>query len=464
MKKALHLKIYILLFYVLVGCSGDKEENAQPTGTANGLNIPENSISKLETEADLDPLLNQIGNARYVLLGEASHGTSEFYTWRAAISKRLIQEKGFTIIAVEGDWPAAYQLNQYIRGNSAAGSAAEALRKFNRWPTWMWANQEIANLATWLRTHNQNISAAQQVGFYGLDVYSMWESVDAIMNEFTEADEATRQAARSAQACLAGHAEEQVYAQATLRGDGCRTALEQLLAAVQNRAAQLPAGHEGAFNAVQNAMAALSGENYYRNMVFSDTESWNVRDKHMASTINRLIEHQGANAKIIVWEHNTHVGDARFTDMAPSGMVNVGQLVREQHANLGVHIVGFGTYTGSVIAANNWGGAITSMSVPKSQAGSWEAILHEIAPPNKIINLKAWRNIPELTQNRGHRAIGVQYSPANEAGNYVPTNLPERYDSFIFIDQTKALQPLNVPATRQKAPDLNPGMQRSNNF
>ena len=464
MRKALHLNLLLILFYFLLGCSIEEVDKATPTGTTAGLNIPESSISKLENEADLQPLINQIGDARYVLLGEASHGTAEFYTWRAAISRRLIQEKGFNIIAVEGDWPAAFKLNKYIRGNLPAGSATEALQSFNRWPTWMWANQEIADLSTWLRTHNQNLTATEQVGFYGLDVYSMWESVDAIVNEFAEADEATRQAARSAQACLASYADEQVYAQATLKEDGCRTALTNLLTAVQNRAKELPANHEGAFNAVQNAMAALSGENYYRNMVTSDVDSWNVRDRHMAGTINRLMEHHGANAKIIVWEHNTHVGDARFTDMAGSGMVNVGQLVREQHAAEGVHIVGFGTYTGSVIASNNWGGAVTKMSVPKAQTGSWEAILHEITPLNKIIDLKPWRNNPKLTQNRGHRAIGVQYSSANEAGNYVPTNLPERYDSFIFIDQTQALHSLNVPATRQKAPDPNPGMSRSFNF
>jgi erythromycin esterase len=462
MRKSLLLKLCFIFFYILVGCSGDKDEGAAPAGSASGLEFPENSITKLETEKDLDPLLNQIGNARYVLLGEASHGTSEFYTWRAAISRRLIQEKGFNLIAVEGDWPSAYQLNRYIRGTLPAKSSTEVLQAFNRWPTWMWANQEIADLATWLRTNNQN--AAQQVGFYGLDLYSMWESVDAIAKDFAEADEATRQAVSTARACLAGYKDEQAYAQATQQGGGCRTQLTQLLTAVENRAKELPAGHEGAFNAVQNALVALNGENYYRNMVLSDAGSWNIRDRHMAETINRLIEHHGTNAKIIVWEHNTHVGDARYTDMAGSGMVNVGQMVREQHGGEGVHIVGFGSYSGSVIASANWGGAITTMSVPKAQPGSWEALLHDITPPNKIINLQEWRQNTELTQNRGHRAIGVQYNGANERGNYVSTNLPQRYDSFIFIDQTKALQPLNVPATRQKAPNPNPELLLSNNY
>ena len=455
MTKNLHLKVILILIYFLVGCSANNDEEVTPGSSVSGLNIPANSISKLENENDLDPLLNQIGDARYVLLGEASHGTAEFYTWRAAISKRLIQEKGFNLIAVEGDWPSAYELNRYIRGTRPAASANEVLHSFNRWPTWMWANQEIADFATWLRQYNQNAPAAQQAGFYGLDVYSMWESVDAIVNNFAEADEATRQAATSAQACLAGYTDEQAYAQATLRGGGCRTELSNLLTAIQSRANALPAGHEGAFNAVQNALVALNGENYYRQMVLSNVESWNVRDRHMTETINRLVAHQGPNAKIIVWEHNTHVGDARYTDMAGTGMVNVGQLVREQHAAEGVHIVGFGSYAGTVIAANNWGGAIRTMSVPKAPAGSWEAILHEINPANKIIDLREWRTNAGLTQIRGHRAIGVQYNPENERGNYVPTNLPQRYDSFLFIDQTKALQPLNVPATREKAPDFN---------
>ncbi|MDB5261044.1 MAG: protein-L-isoaspartate O-methyltransferase [Adhaeribacter sp.] len=464
MERYKRLRLFSIVFFVLLGCSPDKDNSVTPSGSALGLNLPANSITKLENEQDLDPLLKQIGNARYVLLGEASHGTAEFYTWRAAISRRLIQEKGFNLIAVEGDWPSAYKLNQYIRGTKNLGSPAAALQYFNRWPTWMWANQEIADLATWLRQYNQNIGASQQVGFYGLDLYSMWESVDAIANDFVEADEATRATARSARACLAGYADEQVYAQATLRGGGCRTELDNLLTAVQNRVKELPSGHEGAFNAEQNALVALNGENYYHNMVLSNVGSWNIRDRHMVETINRLMAHHGNRAKIIVWEHNTHVGDARFTDMAASGMVNVGQLVREQHPGEGIHLVGFGTYTGTVIASANWGGAITTMSVPKAPAGSWEAILHEVNPPNKIIDLQAWRQDPKLTQERGHRAIGVQYNSGNEQGNYVPTNLPQRYDSFIFIDQTKALHPLNVPATRQKAPNPNPEQLTSYNF
>jgi erythromycin esterase-like protein len=317
----------------------------------------------------------------------------------------------------------------------------------------MWANQEIADLVTWLKTYNAGQATPKQVGFYGLDVYSMRESVETILNNFNEADEATRQAARSASQCLAGFSDEQAYGLAASRGNSsCRNELTKLLEAIRSRAKQLPAGHEGVFNAEQNVLVALNAENYYRNMYASDEKSWNIRDEHMTQTINRLMAHQGSGAKIIVWEHNTHVGDARYTDMARSGMVNVGQLVREQHAGEGVHIVGFGTYVGSVIASSAWEGPTTKMEVPKAQPDSWEAILHQKGPADKIIDLKAWRSISALQQSRGHRAIGVVYNPGAEAGNYVPTDLANRYDSFLFIDKSEALHPLNVPARRERAP------------
>ncbi|MDQ3290408.1 MAG: erythromycin esterase family protein, partial [Bacteroidota bacterium] len=256
-------------------------------------------------------------------------------------------------------------------------------------------------------------------------------------------------AVREAQNCLSPYnRDEQAYAVATMQGTGCAEAIGRVLTSLRNQRQLLPAGHEEAFNAEQNALVAVNGERYYQAMVGGGSESWNIRDRHMMETMNRLMAHKGNNAKIIVWQHNTHVGDARYTSMAGSGEVNVGQLVREEHAAAGVYIVGFGTYEGTVIASGYWGGPITTMKVPPSPDLTWEALLHQIPPTNKLINLQLWRQDPKLTQTRGHRAIGVVYDPTQEAGNYAPTNLPNRYDAFIFIDKTNALSPLNFQGKR----------------
>jgi erythromycin esterase-like protein len=427
--------------FLLLSCKATKDDNkvANPA-------VLDKGVYALQGEPDLDRLIDQIGNSRYVLLGEASHGTSEYYTWRAAISRRLIQEKGFNIIAVEGDWPDAYQLNRYIKGDRTAGNtAAEALRSFQRWPTWMWANTEVAEWAEWLRSHNTGQIANQKVGFYGLDVYSLWESMEAVMAYMDRVDPSTAQAARNAYQCFASfQKDEQAYASATIHNPNlCEQALLQSLAKVrQTLASRLQAGDEEAFSIEQNALVAVNAQNYYRQMVRNNAESWNVRDRHMMETINRLMQRHGPGAKIIVWEHNTHVGDARATDMQQEGMVNVGQLVREQHQPEGVYIVGFGSYRGSVIAAGAWESPMRMMKVPEAQPGSWEAMLHHTAPANKLVMLHELAGDPRLGRPIGHRAIGVVYNPNSERGNYVPSVMPERYDAFLFIDQTQALQPL----------------------
>ena len=445
--KNIRWAFFLSVWWCLTGCS-DKEDATGPG--ASRVSIPEVGVSPLETAQDLDPLLNQMGTARYALLGEASHGTAEFYTWRATLSKRLIQEKGFTMIAVEGDWPALYELNRYVKGTSTATSATDVLRRLDRWPTWMWANQEVVELAEWLRTYNKNQPVARQVGFFGLDVYSLWPSLESIRNNFAEADQATLSAVDAALQCLEPYnRNEEAYGQATLRGATCAAEINAVLTAVRNRMQTLPPNHEGAFNAEQNALIAVNAERYYRAAVRSNTESWNIRDQHMMETINRLMNFHGTAAKIIVWEHNTHVGDARYTDMAQYGEVNVGQLTREQHATEGVFVVGQSTYQGTVIAAPFWGGVTSTMRVPAAQQGSWEAALHEKEPRNKLILLQEWRNNNQLTQSRGHRAIGVVYDPEQESGNYVPSDLPNRYDALLFIDQTQALHPLSNMGGRQ---------------
>ncbi|RDV14929.1 erythromycin esterase family protein [Pontibacter diazotrophicus] len=423
--------------------SCEKEE--QETTTGNTQELPAAAVHALQTEADIDVLLNEIGDDRVVLLGEATHGTSEFYTWRAAISRRLIEEKGFSIIAVEGDWTDAYTLNNHISSNSNAATAEEALLQgFDRWPTWMWANEEIADLAEWLQAYNAGRAAEAQVGFYGLDVYGMWESLDEVTEYLENTDPAAAQTAREAISCFAPYNQnENAYSSATrASSENCADELAALLEAVQNRVAAASPRDEAAFNALQNAMVAVNAERYYRAAAVSSAQSWNIRDEHMMGTIDRLLEQHGPDAKIIVWEHNTHVGDARATTMADNGMVNVGQLTREEYGEEEVYIVGFGTYSGTVMAAQSWGSATQVMNVPEAQSGSWEWMLHRHGPSDKIILLDELRRQQLFMQRIGHRAIGVTYNPGDETGNYVPSVLPERYNAFIFIDQTEALHPL----------------------
>jgi erythromycin esterase len=399
-----------------------------------------------QTEQDINALLDEISDSRYVLLGEASHGTAEFYQWRAAITRRLIQEKGFTLVTVEGDWPDAYALNQYVQGKGTTGRAAEVLQAFNRWPTWMWANTEIAQLAEWMRSYNTETS--QKAAFYGLDVYSLWESLEQLANAQVT-DSETAALAEQALQCFDGYrGDEQAYATATLRGTRCNQVLDQLLKHVQTRYGNTT--DTASFNILQNAWVAVNAEQYYYAMARDDAESWNVRDQHMAATLDRLMQLHGPESKVIVWAHNTHVGDARFTDMAQYDMVNLGQLVRESYAGEGVYIVGFGTYQGDVIAARSWGDPYQRMNVPASPGSSWDGLLHHVSPDSKLVLLRQLRNEPALMKHRGQRAIGVVYNPSRETGNYVPTRLTERYDSFVFINRTQALEPLQIQPQARK--------------
>jgi erythromycin esterase len=412
-----------------------------------------NSIShELRALADLDPLMQLVGDARYVLLGEASHGTHEFYAWRDLISRRLITEKGFSFIAVEGDWPDCYRVNRYAKGHDESGdSAHDVLHNFKRWPTWMWANKEVVELVEWLRQHNVGLSDSRKVGFYGLDVYSLWDSLYQVMGYLRRHDPASLPAALRAFGCFEPYGEDvQEYARATRWvGETCEDEVVKLLAELRSAGSVLEQhDHESPFNAEQNALVLKNAEHYYRTMVQGGPESWNIRDRHMAETLNRLMLHHGPSAKAIVWEHNTHIGDARYTDMAEDGMVNIGQLVREQHDREGVVLVGFSSHRGTVIAGSEWGAPMEQMRVPPARAGSWEDALHEAGRQDRLLLFAHADLDDEFLIRRGHRAIGVVYHPAYEHyGNYVPTVLPERYDALIHIDQSRALEPLHLKAS-----------------
>jgi erythromycin esterase-like protein len=406
----------------------------------------------LATADDLGPLLDRIGDSRFVLLGEASHGTSEFYTWRAELTKRLIAERGFTIIGVEGDWPDCYRVNRYVKSRADSGESAEAvLHAFDRWPTWMWANRDIAEFAEWLRDFNDRRVDSAKAGFYGLDVYSLWDSMHEVIDYLNRVDPSAVPAARRAYNCFEPYAEdEQAYARATaLVPTSCEEEAVAVLAKLRSNAASYGEdGKEGFFVAEQNALVARNAERYYRAMVRGGPSSWNVRDHHMVETLERLIAHHGPTCKAVVWEHNAHVGDARFTDMARNGMVNVGQLVRQQHGQEGVVIVGFGTHRGTVIAAAEWGEPMERMRVPAAQAGSFEDMLADAAVGDSLIIFEDAENggVPGLEKPIDHRAIGVVYDPNHERwGNYVPTIVPGRYDAFIYIEETRALDPLHMP-------------------
>lgn len=415
----------------------------------------------LNDEADLDPLIDRIGDARVVLLGEASHGTSEFYTWRDRISRRLIAEKGFAFIAVEGDWPDCYTLNLYAKERDGVGSdAREVLHAFNRWPTWMWANEEVVALAEWLRGFNHGRTEEGKAAFYGLDVYSLWESIDVVTRYLERVDPGLAAKARRSYGCFDPFEEDvQEYAWATaMVPTDCEEEVVSTLAELRRKGPDFRRdGPEAYFNAEQNALVARNAERYYRAMIRGGAESWNVRDRHMMETLERLMKHHGPHAKAVVWEHNTHVGDARATDMARAGMVNVGQLAREAWGGE-VAIVGFSSHRGSVIAGGEWGAPMERIDVPPAQRGSWEHVLHEASPEDKLLMLEGFDEVPGALDRRGHRAIGVVYHPEREAyGNYVPTVLPYRYDAMLYIDESHALSPLHmVPVPEHEVPETYP--------
>ncbi|MEX0613051.1 MAG: erythromycin esterase family protein [Pirellulales bacterium] len=410
--------------------------------------------------ADLDVLIERMGNARYLLLGEASHGTSDYYDWRAQISRRLIREKHFSFIAVEGDWPDCYRVNRYVKGFQYSGSdAREVLEAFVRWPTWMWANEEIVNFAEWLKRHNTAFSGRQKVGFYGLDVYSLWDSLYSVLGYLRKSDPSLLPAARRAILCFQPYGEDvQQYARATaLVPDSCEDEVVDLLKELRAKEQHYLDGREEFFTSEQNALVVKNAEAYYRAMVRGGPESWNIRDRHMTETLERLMRHHGPDAKAIVWEHNTHIGDARYTDMQDDGMFNVGQLVRQRHADEGVFLVGFGSYRGSVIAAKDWEAPMEKMRVPPGREGSWEDVLHRAGAASKLLLLEDCRPVERFNVPRGHRAIGVVYHPEYEhLGNYVPTVLPRRYDAFCYIDETQALHPLHLHPALEKIPETFP--------
>ena len=416
----------------------------------------------LENPTDLDPLMNYIGDAKYVLLGEASHGTHEYYTWRAKISQRLIQEKGFCFIAVEGDWPDCYRLNRFAKGYLDSGKdILNVLTEFKRWPTWMWANWEIAAFIDWLKIYNESFPVDERIGFYGLDVYSFKESMNSIIQYLEKNDPKALAIAKTAMKCFEpyGKDEGQSYARASsFIPELCEKEIIHMLTEILRNVPNYNHDLENVLSIEQNAFVTRNAEKYYRAMIRRGSTSWNIRDQHMVSTIDRLMKFHGKDAKIIIWEHNTHIGDARATEMISEGMVNVGQLLREQYATDDVVAVGFGSYKGSVIAGREWGDSMRKIKVPEAVDGSWEHAFHLASKgQNRLLLMNKVKDEKCLSSLIGHRAIGVVYNPEHERfGNYVPTILPKRYDAFIFIDETNALHPINIEVNGNQIPETYP--------
>ena len=404
---------------------------------------------------DYDPLMDLIGDARFVLLGEASHGTHEFYEQRAEITKRLIREKGFTAVAVEADWPDAYRVNRYVRGISTDTPSTDALTGFDCFPAWMWRNTVVVNFVDWLRDYNHSLPAnGTKTGFYGLDLYSMYDSIKAVLEYLDKIDPEAAKRARSRYSCLEHFGEDsQSYGYAASLGlsASCEDeALNQLRELQRLTAEYLQQDgcmvEDELFYAEQNARLVKNAEEYYRSMFRGRVSSWNLRDRHMAETLDHLVAHldrQGNRTKVIVWAHNSHLGDARATDMGASGELNVGQLVRQRYGDDAV-LVGFSTYTGTVTAASDWGAPAERKRVRPALSGSYEALFHSTGLPRFWLNLRDHTPAADkLRQPRLERAIGVIYLPQSERiSHYFNARLSDQFDAIIHLDETQGLEPL----------------------
>jgi erythromycin esterase-like protein len=321
----------------------------------------------------------------------------------------------------------------------------------------MWANWEVAALAEWLREHNSHLPLEARVGFYGLDVYSLWDSMRAMIGYLEKEDKQTAQAVKKTISCFEPFNEdERLYAQYSLTEHNCKDQVLALLKEIRLKAQFMDGDREAGFNTEQNALIAVNAEKYYRSMIGFDDKSWNIRDRHMMETLERLLQFHGPHSKGIVWEHNTHIGDARATDMAAAGMVNIGQLTRDRYGKDNVYLAGFSSYEGTVIAGSAWGAPMQEMEVPDAREGSIEAVIHQNPGSDCYILLNEELGTQYNTRI-SHRAIGVVYHPGRDkTGNYVPSVLSKRYDAFIYLDQTKALHPLHMQPHDGKIPETYP--------
>lgn len=398
--------------------------------------------------ADLGELSDRIGNAKVVLIGEASHGTSEFYRMRAEITKHLISTKGFTIVAAEADWPDAAQIDNYVRHHDVPASEWTS---FARFPTWMWRNQETREFVDWLHEHNSELPVNQRSGFFGLDLYSLYTSVREVTKYLDDMDPELARVARERYGCLSPwESDPAAYGQAALTGryQDCEDDVTaMLIELLKKRQEYAPFDGERIFNAEQNAALITSAEQYYRIMYYGSRASWNLRDSHMFSTLKRVLKHRGPDSKAVVWAHNSHIGDASATEMSARGEINIGQLCREEFKDRSYHI-GFGTNDGTVAAASDWDGPMEIKRVRPAHAQSFERLFHLSEKPALFLPLRKNGNDDvrtALTKPRLERAIGVIYRPESElTSHYFEAVLAKQFDEYIWIDHTCAITPIET--------------------
>lgn len=403
----------------------------------------------LNTSEDLNALILAACEKKLVLLGEASHGTHEYYHWRDQISRKLITNHNFRFIAVEGDFASLYELNNYVKNRGEASSSArEVLLKLDRWPTWMWGNEEVVALAEWLRAHNDKLPEDQKVGFYGMDVYDEWRSKDVVLDLLKSSNSQLYKSVKKQYECIRPYkGDSWGYANAVRFGrNACNTATQNALELIKNNRNQLSNLNDDAyFYLLQNARVFHNAEKFYRKSVTQeDAASWNSRVTHMHNTVTDLLDLYGENAKGIVWAHNTHIGDASFSSMRNFDQKNIGQLSRALHGSDRVFLTGFTTYKGKVMAGASWGAPMQEMTIPRAVANSVESKFHKTGLESfYLIFDDEDRNDNQMNQVLGNRAVGVVYNPRNDNRQFVPTILPLRYDAIIYFRETKALQPLN---------------------
>jgi erythromycin esterase-like protein len=419
-------------------------------------------------ERDHDRIVERAARARFALIGEASHGTHEFYRERARITKRLIVEHGFRAVVAEADWPDAYRVNRYVRGLSDDRNADQALSSFRRFPAWMWRNTVVAEFVHWLRGYNDAQDEAHKVGFYGMDLYSLSTSIEAVLAYLDRVDPLAAKRARYRYACFDHFAEDtQAYGYAAAFGlrKTCEDEVVQQLVDMAGHAADYAHGRDDAgaddfFFAEQNARLVRNAEEYYRTMFRGRVSSWNLRDRHMVETLDALDAHlarDGGAPRIAVWAHNSHLGDARATEMGELGEWNVGQLVRENHGSDAM-LIGFSTHHGTVTAASDWGGNAQRKAVREGLPGSYEALFHDTGMGNFAL-LPEDAALHEELARRLQRAIGVIYLPETErASHYFHATLGRQFDAMIHLDETRALDPLDRGAgeVEEEAPETYP--------
>jgi erythromycin esterase-like protein/predicted phosphoribosyltransferase len=427
-----------------------------PTDDALIKALRETSYPLAGSVRDYDPLIGRIGEARVALLGEASHGTHEFYRERAEITKRLITERNFTAVAVEADWPDAYRVNRYVRGASDDVDAVEALADFRRFPTWMWRNTVVVEFIEWLRAHNDGLpKGAEKVGFYGLDLYSLHASMKAVLRYLEKVDLEAAKRAGERYACFDHVSEDtQAYGLMTRLNlmKSCEEEVVSQLLELQRRRAddmrRIGRVDDDLFYAEQNARVVKNAEAYYRAVFVEEVSSWNLRDRHMAETLDAMVGHldrKGSRARIAVWEHNSHLGDARATEMGQRGELNVGQLTREKYADDAV-LIGFTTHHGTVTAASDWGSSAERKRVRPALPGSYEALFHAVGRDRFLLVMSDSDGVAQrLRAARLERAIGVIYRPETERqSHYFRARLPDQFDAVLHFDETRAVKPLET--------------------